>query len=49
VRGACVGQAGYHEACDIDAGPSCISATRCISLDGGTSGTCDVYGINACP
>lgn len=48
LRGVCVGNIGYQQPCELDGGAACISATHCISVDGGAQGTCEVYGTYQC-
>ena len=38
--GTCVGAAADGAACDSGAGPPCLSPSKCIATNGGTSGTC---------
>ena len=49
-RGMCVANVPLGGACDLDGGPPCIGATRCIlSVDGGAGGTCQLNGASTCP
>ena len=44
-RGSCVGDAPLGGACDLAAGPSCLSGSVCVvASDGGTAGTCQLAG-----
>jgi hypothetical protein len=50
LRGACAGNAPLGDPCDINLGPQCVGAARCVvSGDGGTRGTCQLSGATACP
>ncbi len=49
-RGTCAAFPGIGEACDAVAGPACMSFADCvITMDGGTTGTCQVPGSRQCP
>jgi hypothetical protein len=49
VNGVCVAIAGLGQACDLLAGPSCESPSRCIvSSDGGTAGSCVITDATSC-
>ncbi len=47
-RGACVADVPPGGACNLT-GPECLSPSHCVvSADGGTSGTCELYGSVVC-
>ena len=46
--GTCKDNAGDGEPCDAQLGPTCIPPARCITGDGGTTGTCRVPDAAAC-
>ena len=47
-RGACVASVQPGGACDLT-GPGCLSPSHCVvSVDGGTTGTCELDGTTVC-
>jgi hypothetical protein len=48
--GTCTATAAVGAACDLSAGPGCISPSRCIvARDAGTAGTCLIPDATQCP
>jgi hypothetical protein len=49
-QGTCAGASAVGGACDLAAGPECVSPSRCIvGSGGGTTGTCQVPDATMCP
>ena len=46
--GTCMANAGDGEPCDVQLGPTCITPARCVTDDGGASGTCRVPDDSNC-